>query len=238
MQNRLLVSAIIPVYNGERYLAEAIASVLAQTYRPIEIIIVDDGSVDGTANIAKSYKKVRYIYQTNQGHGMAKNAGIAAARGEFLAFLDADDIWTPNKLRVQMDYLIDHPDVGYAVARMRVFLEPGTEWPLSLNKDHYSKDPVGFIPGTLVARKTVFKQIGAFDTSYRHGNDSDWFFRAKDASIPMAILPQVLLHKRIHSSNLSHEIQTMTSEVLRVVRSSVARKRHQKPAQERDYDTK
>jgi len=223
---QLLVSAIIPVYNGERYLAEAIESMLAQTYRPIEVIVVDDGSSDGSADIARSSREVRYIYQPNQGVAVARNKGIEAARGDFIAFLDQDDLWTPSKLSVQMDYLLGHPDVGYVIARMRVFLEPGTEWPSSLNKDHYSKDPVGFIPGTLVARKTVFEQIGSFDTSYRHSNDSDWFFRAKDASIPKAILSEVLLHKRFHGSNLSHEVQAMTSEVLRVVRSSIARKRN------------
>lgn len=87
-----LVSIIIPVYNGEQFIAEAIECVLAQDYRPIEILAVVDGSTDNTADIARSFRKVQYIYQTNQGNGTAKNVGINAARGETLAFLDVDDL--------------------------------------------------------------------------------------------------------------------------------------------------
>lgn len=226
MENTPLVSAIIPVFNGERFLADTIRSVLSQTYRPIEIIVVDDGSTDGTAGIAMSFKEVRYVRQNNQGHGMAKNNGIAAARGELIAFLDADDLWTPDKLSVQAGHMMTNSEIGYTIARMRVFLDPGIEWPAWLNRPHYMSDPPGYVPGTLVARRAVFERIGVFNTSYRHGNDSDWFFRAKDAGIPMAIMPEILLHKRIHSSNLSHEVPLMTTELLRTVRASILRQKH------------
>ena len=96
-----LVSVIVPVYNGEHYLSFAIHSILRQDYHPSEVIVVDDGSTDNSANIARSFKEVRYIHQSNQGVAMARNVGIAAARGEFIAFLDADDLWTPNKLSIQ-----------------------------------------------------------------------------------------------------------------------------------------
>jgi len=226
METNPLVSAVIPVFNGERYLADTIRSVLSQTYRPVEVIVVDDGSVDGTAKIATSFKEVRYVPQKNQGHGMAKNNGIAATRGELIAFLDADDLWTPDKLSVQAGYMMKNPDIGYTIARMRVFLDPGIEWPAWLNKPHYMSDPPGYVPGTLVACKTVFERIGLFNTGYRHGNDSDWFFRAKDAGIPMAVMPEILLHKRIHSSNMSHEVPLMTAELLRTVRSSILRQQN------------
>jgi len=221
----LLVSTVIPVYNGARYLAAAIDSVLAQTYRPLEIIVVDDGSTDNSAEIARSYPDVRCIYQSNQGHGQAKNTGLATARGEFIAFLDADDLWTPDKLAVQVGYLLQHPQVDYVLAHMRVFLEPGVVWPPWLNQDHYMSDPVGFLPGTLVARRAVFARTGGFDVSYRHANDSDWFFRARDTGVPMAVLPDVLLHRRIHSANLSHETRAVTEELLRALNSSLRRKR-------------
>jgi glycosyltransferase involved in cell wall biosynthesis len=233
--DRPLVSVIVPVYNGECFLAEALDSILSQDYRPLEVIVVDDGSVDGTAEIARSFKGVGYIYQTNQGHGAAKNAGIAAASGEFIAFLDADDLWVANKLSVQMAHILKHADVGYVIARMRTFLEPGTEWPSWLNEEHHSKDPIGYVLGAMVARRTVFEQIGTFDTSYRHSNDSDWFYRARDAGIPMAILPDVLLYRRIHGSNMSHETEAVASELLRVVRSSVERRRKQDSAEGQEW---
>ncbi len=226
--NKPLVSTIIPAYNCERYLPKAIESVLAQTYKPFEVIVVDDGSVDGTADIAKSYKEVRYIYQMNQGHGTAKNAGIAASKGEFLAFLDADDLWTPDKLRVQVDYLVNHPDVGYSISKMQIFLESGTELPKWLDKDWLSEGIPAYIPSALVVRKSVIEEIGGFDPTYRHGNDTDWLFRAKDSGISMTILPEILLYRRIHSSNLSYETRAMTLELLRLIKSSIDRKRNQK----------
>lgn len=219
-----LVSVIIPVYNGERFLSAALDSVVAQGYRPIEVIVVDDGSTDCMAEIARDYPEARYVYQANQGHGAARNTGIAAARGEFVAFLDADDIWLPNKLSAQVGYLLQHPQVGYVIARMHAILEAGVEWPASLNREHYSKDPPCFLPSALLVRRTVLDEIGIFDVRYRIANDSDWFLRAQDAGVPMAIVPQVLVHRRIHSSNQSHE-KSATVETLAVVRVSIQRKR-------------
>src|SRR5213078_156464 len=108
-----LVSVIIPVYNGARYLRAALESVFAQTYRPIEVIVVDDGSGDDSGVIAQSFPDVHFIHQENQGVAAARNHGFDAARGEFIAFLDQDDLWTPEKLKVQVNYLLNHPDVGY-----------------------------------------------------------------------------------------------------------------------------
>ena len=103
-----LVSVIIPVYNGERYLEAALKSVIEQDYCPIEIIVVDDGSTDKSAEIAKYFKEIQYIFQSNKGPGPAnaRNTGIRAVKGEYIAFLDADDIWMPNKLSIQMNYLM------------------------------------------------------------------------------------------------------------------------------------
>lgn len=99
MENSRLISIIIPVYNREHYLAEAIESVLAQTYRPIEIIVVDDGSTDGTADVARRFSEtVRYFYQTNSGCGASRNTGIKKGVGSFLSFLDSDDLWVEEKL--------------------------------------------------------------------------------------------------------------------------------------------
>lgn len=230
--NRPLVSVIVPVFNGEPYLDLALQSIFQQEYHPFEVILVDDGSEDGTAEIARSYEGIRYIYQTNQGQGPAMNAGIKAARGEFIAFLDADDLWTPNKLSVQMDYLAEHPDVGYVIARMQNFLEPGIELPRRITKDLLLTETVGLCVGTLVARKDVFEHVGNFDASYGHAKDVDWFVRAKEAGMRMAILPQILLHRRLHSCNRSYRTEARISDLLRVVKSSIDRKGNQGSARE------
>ncbi len=222
------MSVIVPVYNGERYLASALQSVFEQDYHPFEVIVVDDGSVDRSADIACSYRAIRYIYQSNQGVAVARNVGIAAARGEFIAFLDQDDLWAPNKLSVQIDYLLKHHDVGYVLARQRLFVEPGTNLPPWLKKGLLLKDHTGFLPGTLVVRKTVIEQIGEFDSNYSIADDADWLVRAKDAGVRMVILPETLHHKRIHGSNLSSRTQVSYPELLKVLKISIDRQRRQK----------
>jgi len=110
-----LVSVVIPVFNGERYLRDAVQSVLDQRYAPLEIIIVDDGSTDGTATVAQSLPEaVSYLHHTNQGPAAARNRGIEQARGGLIAFADADDLWPPAKLELQLPYLINEPAIEIA----------------------------------------------------------------------------------------------------------------------------
>jgi len=227
--NQPLVTSIVPVYNGERFLASTLDSVFAQEYHPLEVIVVDDGSTDNSANIAQSYEEVRYIYQSNQGVPVARNAGIAAAQGEFIAFLDQDDLWTPNKLRVQIDHMVNNPELGYVIAKQKIFLEPGTEVPSWLREKFLHGEQMGFLPSALVARASLFKQIGAFDAAHQTASDVEWFFRAKDLGIPMAIIPLVLLHRRIHSDNQSYQLKALHSEYLKIARMST---RKQKAAQD------
>lgn len=223
--NKELVSVIIAVKDGERFLAEAINGVLEQTYRALEIIVVDDGSTDGTAQVARSFAGVRYIHQTNRGHAAAMNVGIEVAAGELLAFLDADDVWEPNKLELQVGYLMEHPAVDYVIARTQNFLEPGAQLPASVTKDLSLTDSVLLSLGTLVARRAVFEVVGAFDVTYAHAKDVDWFIRAKEAGLRMAILPDILLRRRLHGSNRSFSQQSRKLEFMRAVRSSIERGR-------------
>jgi glycosyltransferase involved in cell wall biosynthesis len=220
-----LVSSILTAYNGESFLAESIASAVSRSYRPMEIIVVDDRSTDGTAEVVQSFEGVRYIHQKNQGLAAAMNVGIQAAMGGFLAFLDMDDLWTPNKLELQVGYLMEHPSGDYLIAKTRKFLEPGVKLPSRMTRDLALTEAVILNPGTLVARREVFKAAGMFDRSYAHAADFDWFIRAKEAGLRMAICPEVLLHRRIHGSNLSLRTQAKTSKFMRAVRASVKRRR-------------
>jgi len=223
VKDRPLVSCVIPVYNGERYLAEAIASVLAQTYRPIELIVVDDGSTDGSAEVARSYDEVRYIYQPNRGVAVARNVGVEAARGDFIAFLDQDDVWMPNKLDVQVGYLIERPNIGYVVAKQETFLAEETVKPGWLRGELLEGEQTSFNPSALVVRKSIFERVGGFYSTYRVASDSDWFFRVKDAGVPMAVLDQVLLRKRVHDGNESRRVRLGSAELLEVVGASIRR---------------
>lgn len=222
-----LVSVIIPVFNGARYLRAALESVFAQTYRPFEVIVVDDGSIDDSGVIAQSFSEVRHIRQENQGVAAARNHGIEAARGEFFAFLDQDDLWTADKLKLQIEYLLNNQDLGYTLTQQQYFLEPGTTLPAWFRKELLTSVHTGWVLGTLVVRRTVFEQVGKFATGYSAANDSDWFFRAKAAGIPMAVVPELLLLKRIHETNDSARAKEILSELLKVVKSSLDRQRSQ-----------
>lgn len=224
-EERPLISVIIPVYNGARYLRPALESVFAQTYRPFEVIVVDDGSTDDSGVIAQSFPDVRYIRQSNQGVAAARNHGVEAARGEFYAFLDQDDLWVPEKLKLQMDHLQHSRDLGYTLTQQKFFLEPGAALPAWFRKELLSSVHTGWVVGTLVVRRTVFEQVGNFATGYSAANDTDWFFRAKAAEIPMAVVPELLLLKRVHEANDSSRAKDILAEMRRVVKSSLDQQR-------------
>jgi len=216
-----LVSVIVPVYNGERYLDATLKSIFNQDYQPIEIIVVDDGSTDNTAEIVRSHQNIHCIYQDNRGPSAARNIGIAAAQGEIIAFLDADDVWVPQKLSMQVAYLTQHPDVGFVYAHRRMIIEEGVEKP----PWYREQDNPGLIAGNLVARKNIFENVGFFNPEYHFGENAEWLARAKDAGIPMAILPETLLISRVHGQNLTHHSDEMRSHILKALKSSIDRQR-------------
>ena len=223
--SRPLVSVIVPVRNGERFLASAITSILNQDYRPLEIIVVDGYSTDNTANITQSFENVHYVQQVNRGIADAYNTGIAAAQGHVIAFLSHDDLWTPNKLSLQVNHLMEHPEIQYTIAMVKFFLEPGHEIPPGFKKDLLHGQHVGRIMETLVARKSLFDAIGRFDSGMALAEDADWYARANDHNVPMAIIPEVLLYKRVHNANASSDAQTSNRELLKALKRSIERKK-------------
>jgi glycosyltransferase involved in cell wall biosynthesis len=224
-----LVCVVIPVYNGARFLRAALESVFAQTYRPIEVIVVDDGSNDDSGVIARSFADVHYIRQENQGVAAARNKAIEVARGEFFAFLDQDDLWTAGKLKTQIDHLLNNPDLGYTLTQQQFFLEPGTALPPWFRRELLSTVHTGWVLGTLVVRRTTFEQVGGFATGYSAANDSDWFFSSLAVEIPMAVVPVLLLIKRINEANDSGRAKEILSELLKVVKTSLDRQRSTQP---------
>jgi len=156
-KNIPLVSVIMAVRNGERFLAQAIESVLNSDYRPIEILIVDGQSEDKTEEIARSFPLLRYICQPNTGISEAYNLGIKEAKGEFVAFNSHDDVWTRDKLRLQVDYLMRHPEIQYVTAQAKFFLEKGCDIPSGFRRELLEGPHVCHIMETLVVRKSLFQ---------------------------------------------------------------------------------
>ena len=229
--NSLLISCIIPVFNGERYLREAIDSILAQTHRPLEIIIVDDGSTDGTRAVVANYgDQVRYVWQPNSGPATARNLGLSRAAGEFVAFLDADDLWHAEKLARQMARFDARPELDFCVAHVQNFwIAELRDEEERFRNNRVAKPLPGYVTGTLLARRRLFDTIGVFDTKLAHGDSTDWFLRASECGAVMELLPVVLSFRRLHQINRSRLLASRSrNEFLNIVKASLDQRRGKK----------
>lgn len=230
-----LISCIIPVFNGERYLAEALESALRQTCAPFEVIIADDGSIDSTADIAARYDApVRYLKQENLGAAAARNLGLRAASGEFVAFLDADDLWHVEKLARQTERFQRRPGLDLCIAHLQNFWI--TE--LTAEKNRFEKHRLtevlpGYVTSTLLARRSVFERVGEFNAALRLGDGTDWFLRAAEHGATMELLPDVLVYRRMHENNISMEAGSrrmtaaMQNAQLIAIKASLDRRRQE-----------
>jgi len=229
MENRAQVSVIIPVYNGERYLAETIESVLAQTYRSLEVIVVDDGSTDESARVAKSFgSSIRYYYQPNLGTAAALNRGTELARGDYFAFLGADDLWTKDRIRLQMAAFDAHPDVDIVSGHVKQFFSP--ELDESVKKRIHSSTeliPGQVIPAMLIKREAFF-HVGLFETNWEVGAEMSWYLRAMEIGLHIMILPDLVLLRRLHESNKGITKRRFITQRAQILKASLDRRRRMK----------
>lgn len=227
------ISCIVPVFNGEAFLAAAVESVLAQTLQPAEILVVDDGSTDGTARVALGFgDRVRYIRQENAGPATARNTGLAHATGAFIGFLDADDLWHPEKLALQREALDADPGLGFCVALAQNFWPEDLESEQRRFQDHPRGKPVpAYVTGTLLARRSAFDRVGRFDPARRHGDSADWFLRARTAGVQGILLQEVLMYRRMHRDSRSRtQAEASQEEFLAMLKASLDRRRGTGPA--------
>jgi glycosyltransferase involved in cell wall biosynthesis len=195
-----LVTVIVAAYNGEKFLRETLESLFAQDFDSYDVVFVDDGSKDQTAEIARSFP-LRYLRQANQGLPAARNAGLAVAQGEFIAFLDDDDLLPPNKLSLQVGHLFDHPDTGCVLGRCEWIFE-GIE-PPKLKRDPIFGEPGGIQFVTAMVRRHVLEELGGFDPTYLYAEDRDLFVRMREHGVKIEVLRDVVLYKRLHGSNMT-----------------------------------
>ena len=221
-----LISVIIPVYNAERYLAEAIASVLAQSYAPIELIVVDDGSTDGSLEVALHWPRVRCVRQIHSGAAAALNHGMRLARGALLAFLDADVLWTAGNLEQQVKTLRANPGLDMVFAHFEQFhsseLDESTKDKLRGAGERLASIGVG----TLLIRRQTLLKVGFLSEQLEVAYFAEWYTRAVDAGAKSMLLPSVLLKRRLHTQNLGVRLRgTAKSEYARVLKDSLDRRR-------------
>jgi glycosyltransferase involved in cell wall biosynthesis len=227
-----VVSCIVPCFNGERYLGEALRSILAQTYRPLEIIVVDDGSTDGSADVVRGFgADVRYHRQANRGPAGACNTGVALATGAYVAFLEQDDLWMPEKTQRQLIAFEANPALEYCVTHIRNFWARGLEQEARRYRDLAVMQPVaGYVVQTLIARREAFDRAGCFDETLRFAFAGDWFLRAAESGSVGSLIPDVLTRRRLHEGNYSrvHRAESR-DQFLHVVKAALDRRRGRVP---------
>jgi glycosyltransferase involved in cell wall biosynthesis len=221
-----LVSVIIPAYNCQSYIAEAIESALHQTHAPVEVIVLDDGSTDRTLEIARGFSPVRCVSQAHAGAGAARNRGAALARGVLLAFLDADDRWPLYKLSRQVEALRHQPELDMVFGCVQQ-LHAGIEWEEAIVKpdDGTSQLMRGFVPGTMLIRREAFFRVGELRTEWKVGEFIDWHARATDMGLRSTCLADLLLWRRIHATNQGIVERASVSDYAKVIKACLDRRR-------------
>lgn len=216
------VTVVVPAYNRAHLLGDALRNVLGQGYPDLELIVVDDGSTDGTAEVARGFPEVRLFEQPNSGPAQARNRGIINAHGRYIACLDSDDLWPEGMLALLVDTLEADPTcdvaMGWAqLARMR----PGGDF-------EYEGNPreafPSYITGTLF-RSEAFARVGLFDADLRFGEDNDWFERAEECGVKVARLDCVSVIIRRHGGNMTQGKNLVQLNVLRVFKKALDRRR-------------
>lgn len=222
-----LVSCIVPVHNGQRYVAEALDSIVAQTHRPLEIVVVDDGSNDRTPAILAGYRHpLTVVRQDRMGTVAARNAGLLHASGEYFAFLDADDLWHPCKLALQLRSLL-------ASARAQVgFTFIQNFWSQEVPERMRDPDPAleraapGYVCPAMLAQRAVFDLVGQFDASVRHTSEMRWILEAAELGVEMTMIHAIAVRRRLHLQNQSrHSRGPAVEEYLQLLKLSVDRRR-------------
>ena len=221
-----LISVIIPVYNRVAFIAEAIESVLNQTYEPIELIVVDGRSTDGTAETIERYApRLRHIDQENAGAAFARNTGIAAANGTFLAFLDSDDIWLPHKLERQMETLQANPTADVVFGHAEQFFDPSVDEAFKARINATAEVIPAQSAVAMLIRREFFHTIGNYNTDVLT-IDVEWYGRLLEHKPNIVMLPDVVFRRRIHHNNMTLRKQkSISADYLKVLRQKLQRSR-------------
>jgi glycosyltransferase involved in cell wall biosynthesis len=220
------VSVIIPVFDAAPYVGEAIESVLSQEGPSIEVIVVDDGSTDGSAGVIASYgRRIRAARQERAGTGAARNRGLALARGRLLAFLDADDRYPPRSVATRVEALERDPGLDTAAGHVREFVSPDTDAETRrLLRPTRSPTP-GRVSSALLLRREALDRMGPFSEAFTIGVDLDFAVRALEAGLTLAMLPQVVLERRLHGANNGLRQWHQRTQYAEVLKASLDRRR-------------
>lgn len=221
-----LVSVVVAAHNGEKYLKEAIQSVLAQDYPNYEIWVVDNGSTDNTNELVRSFAQIHYKYLEKADTALARNEGILLSKGKYIAFLDQDDTWPSDKLNKQVQFLESNPQYGAVIGLQRMYLEPGCQKPHWLKQTFLERAELAYLPSALMIRKETLDATSHFNAAFPIASDVAWFFKAQHQGIQIGIIHEILVHRRIHGENTSNKYLELQKEILSVIKTSLVERRH------------
>ena len=221
-----LVSIVVVTYNRAHFLKDALDSILRQTFKDYEIVLVDDGSTDNTKEIVEQYEGIRYIYQEHGGISKARNSAVKAAKGKWIATLDSDDLWKEQKLQKQMDYLQAHPDCRIVYTAYGNFTDILADKLDERQRNLLQIAEKWYLPSALIDTK-LFSEIGLYDETLQWGEDIDWIIRLKfSRAVVEHRLDEILYLRRVHTSNISNsrkklyriDLCKMTADIYRKTR--------------------
>ncbi len=221
-----LVSVIMTVYNGEKYVKEALQSIVDQTCPEKEIIVIDDGSTDNTVGIVTEFSNdLIYEYTEHAGIAAGWNRGVQKATGAYLSFLDADDLWPPHKLQKQVSFFRENPGVDIVFGYAREFSSPELSTTKTDSQKRKQQDIPGISAGTMMIEREKFLEIGLFDSKWRKGIFSDWYLRATERKVSVYMDRDIFLHRRIHDTNHGKVQRDKYVDYVRMLKASIDRKR-------------
>jgi glycosyltransferase involved in cell wall biosynthesis len=221
-----LVSVVIPAHNSERYIAPTLDSILRQKHRPLEILVVNDGSTDSTRNILGNYSgHIRLIEQEQRGHPAARNRGVREAAGEFLGFLDHDDLWSEDKLERQMACFARNPALDLVFGHIQNFFTPEMPQEERRRLAVPLRPLPGLLQGAMLARRRSFDRVGLFSEERGTGDFIDWYGRAMRARLNIEMLDETVVYRRIHANNYQRMHKEERREYVRAVKELLDRRR-------------
>jgi glycosyltransferase involved in cell wall biosynthesis len=218
------ISILIPAFNAGLFLQDAIDSVITQKCSSqVEIIVIDDGSTDDTAQVARKYEGVLYKHQKNQGQAMARNTALAICSGDLIGFLDADDIFVENKLFLQEKALLDDPQLDAVFGHITEFID---ERGVAPQHRPPVESAAAYLPGTTLVRRSLAEKVGEFNPSLRLGEFVDWISRARAVNMKEVMLSEVLLRRRLHTTNFGVNRKNDLTDYVHAMHAHMKRMRH------------
>lgn len=220
-----VISVIIPFYNAASYIKEAVESVLNQDFAQVEVIAVDDGSTDNSAEVVKAINdpRVSVVHQANAGASVARNHGVKLAKGNYICFLDADDFWVPNKLSLQMAEIEKNDGVNMVFGQVKEFYDKSVM--SDKVREIKEKTFVGYSSIAMLISKSDFLKVGEFQGKWQVAEFIDWYDRAKSLGLTERLLTEIVAYRRIHSKNVDRLYRPDVKQYVGVLRESLERRR-------------